>query len=115
MVGMGRSTAVMNSQVGTISQVAATGRRTDTVALRHLGNTPGSTKLFEIFLQGLGVAVDGQEINLVASRPGGGHEVALRNKFRFAGRRSIGNRGFAGDENPQIIFPALRVPAIVEA
>ena len=36
----GGPTPVMNSQIMAISHVAATGRGTDTVALRHLGYTP---------------------------------------------------------------------------
>ncbi len=39
---MGGSTAVANSQDMAISHVAATGRGTDTGALRHLDNTPGN-------------------------------------------------------------------------
>src|SRR5258708_39741329 len=42
MVSMGGSTAVANSQDMAISHVAATGRGTDTGALRHLDNTPGN-------------------------------------------------------------------------
>jgi len=38
----GGSTAVANTQDMTISHVAATGRGTDTGALRHLDNTPGN-------------------------------------------------------------------------